>query len=441
MVSHWDRASVDRASPPRPLPLWLIVVLGVAGMSGAIWGLHAGAFLIGPVLLAFVLTVVAHPLVGALTRRGLPRWLGVGIAVLVVDGGIIAFALAVLVSVGQLATVLPSYSDEWQHLLDDLHSTLRSLGVGRQQAQQILSTVGPKAALAALGGLLVTSIDALAALVLVLATALFMAIAAAGLPERLGAIPRTSPGLATALHRFARSTRRYIVITSVFGFAVAVVDTIGLYLLGVPLALLWGLLSFLTNYIPNIGFIVGLAPPTLLALLVGGPGLALAVVLLYCVANFIIQSIVQPLFVGDAVGLSVTLTFLSTLAWTFILGPVGAILAIPLTLLGFAVLVDQDPERRWAKVLLAGASAASADPAAPAKRGRSGRPSGSSGGALRPQVAGRSGSSLRGDARADGARKSPDHAGSAPTGRRSGPWHRPHRTTPTSPTSSSSVSS
>jgi len=150
---------------------------------------------------------------------------------------------------------------------------------------------------------------------------------------------------------------------------------------------------------------------------------------------------VQPLFVGDAVGLSVTLTFLSTLAWTFILGPVGAILAIPLTLLGFAVLVDQDPERRWAKVLLAGASGASSDPAAPARRGRSGRPSGSSGGALRPQVAGRSGSSLRGDARADGARKSPDHAGSAPTGRRSGPWHRPHRTTPTSPTSSSSVSS
>jgi hypothetical protein len=137
------------------------------------------------------------------------------------------------------------------------------------------------------------------------------------------------------------------------------VDTIGLYLLGVPLALLWGLLSFLTNYVPNIGFVLGLLPPTLLALLVGGPGLAVAVVALYCVANFVLQSVIQPLVVGDAVGLSVTLTFLSTIVWTVVLGPLGAILAIPLTLLAHAVLVGQDPDRRWATVLLAGSSAPS----------------------------------------------------------------------------------
>jgi predicted PurR-regulated permease PerM len=351
---------VAATGAPPALPIWLTVVLGLAGAFVGLWGLHNARFLLAPVLLAFVLTVVAHPLLGALTRRGVPRGVAVALLVLAVDGGLIAFTLAVIVSVGQLATVLPQYSDEWQHLLDGLRSTLSGLGIGQEQVRQIVSGIGPGPVLAALGGVLKATAGVLAALVLVLTTALFMAVDAAGLPERLVAVPRVSPGLRDALHEFARSTRRYMVITSVFGFAVAVVDTVALYLLGVPLALLWGLLSFLTNYVPNIGFVLGLLPPTLLALLVGGPGLAVAVVVVYCVANFVIQSVVQPVFVGDAVGLSVTLTFLSTIAWTVVLGPLGAILAIPLTLLAYAVLVGQDPDRRWARVLLAGASGSSA---------------------------------------------------------------------------------
>jgi hypothetical protein len=81
-------------------------------------------------------------------------------------------------------------------------------------------------------------------------------------------------------------------------------------------------------------------------------------VLVYSLANFVIQSLVQPVFVGDAVGLSVTLTFLSVIVWTVVMGPLGAVLAIPLTLLAHAVLVGQDPERRWARALLAGTAAA-----------------------------------------------------------------------------------
>jgi AI-2 transport protein TqsA len=147
-------------------------------------------------------------------------------------------------------------------------------------------------------------------------------------------------------------------VTTVFGFAVAVVDTIALVALGIPLALLWGLVSFLTNYIPNIGFFLGLAPPTILALLVGGPGTALLVVVIYILVNFVLQSVIQPVVVGDVVGLSVTLTFLSVFVWTLVLGPLGALLAIPLTLFVHAVLVGQDPGRRWARTLLAGASGA-----------------------------------------------------------------------------------
>jgi AI-2 transport protein TqsA len=270
---------------------------------------------------------------------------------------LIAFALALVISFGQLATVLPQYSDEWEQLLDGLRSTLAGAGIGRQQVEDVLRSIGPQSVLSVVGGVLSGLAGSIAALILVLATVLFMTAEAAGLPERLADVPGTWR-LRRALGDFARNTRRYVVVTTVFGFLVAGVDTVALAVLGVPLPLLWGLLSFLTNYVPNIGFFLGLAPPTLLATLVGGPGLGLTVIVIYSLANFVLQSVVQPVFVGDAVGLSVTLSFLSVIVWTVVLGPMGAILAVPLTLFLHAVLVGQDPDRRWARTLLAGTSGA-----------------------------------------------------------------------------------
>jgi AI-2 transport protein TqsA len=351
---------VDGTAQPavrRALPLWLTVVLGVAGTSVALWGLHAAAWILAPVVLAFVLTVVAHPLIGALVRRGMRRGLAIAVTVLVIDGGLIAFALALALSIGQLATVLPEYTDEWEELLDGLRATLGGWGVGPEQVDQALGSIDPATVTAALGAVLSGIVGSVGALFLVAATVLFMTAEAAGVPERLAEVPGTAR-LREALGAFARNTRRYMVVTTVFGLAVAVVDTIALVVLGIPLALLWGLLSFLTNYVPNIGFFLGLLPPTILALLVGGPGTALIVVLVYTVANFVLQSVIQPVVVGDVVGLSVTVTFLSVIVWTVVLGPLGAILAIPLTLFVHAVLVGQDPERRWARTLLAGASGA-----------------------------------------------------------------------------------
>ena len=120
-------------------------------------------------------------------------------------------------------------------------------------------------------------------------------------PARHGPGPR-KPQVVEALADFARGTRRYLAVSTVFGLIVAVLDTIALALLGVPLPLLWGLLAFITNYIPNIGFVIGLIPPAILALLEGGPGLMLAVIAVYCVLNVVIQSVIQPKVVGDTVG-------------------------------------------------------------------------------------------------------------------------------------------
>ena len=113
--------------------------------------------------------------------------------------------------------------------------------------------------------------------------------------------------------------------------------------MGVPGAFVWAVLAFVTNFIPNVGFVIGVIPPALIALLEGGPGLMVAVIVVYSVINFLIQSVIQPRVVGDKVGLSPTLTFLSLVFWTWVIGPLGALLAVPLSLLTKALLVEADP--------------------------------------------------------------------------------------------------
>jgi predicted PurR-regulated permease PerM len=137
---------------------------------------------------------------------------------------------------------------------------------------------------------------------------------------------------------------------------VALLDVAALYVLDVPLPWLWGLVALITNYIANIGFVIGVLPPALLALLEHGPTSALVVVIVYAVINFIVQSLIQPKFVGDAVGLSVTLTFFSLIFWGFALGGLGALFAVPLSLLARALLVDANPAAHWLLPLIAGSA-------------------------------------------------------------------------------------
>lgn len=161
-----------------------------------------------------------------------------------------------------------------------------------------------------------------------------------------------------ALLSFAHGTRPYLVVSRVFGLVVAVIDTGLLLVLGVPGAVLWGLPTS-----PTSAFLFGLVPPVVLALLEGGPGLMLAVVIAYSVINVVIQSVIPPKMVGAAVGISARITFLSLVVWAWILGPLGAILAVPLTRLVKALLVYVDPRSRWVAGLMGdGRVADDADP-------------------------------------------------------------------------------
>lgn len=353
------------------LPRALVVLLAAASVVIVVAGIAGVAWLVGPLFLALVIVITVHPVHGRLVRLGLPGWAASGVLLLCVYGVLLVLAGTIVVSAARLATVLPGYAAEANGLLSGVLGRLAEFGVGPEQLRALAASLDTSRLVGLVSGLLLGLTGLLGNLVFLLSLLLFLSFEAAGVDRRRALLAEDHAEAAAALTRFASGTRRYMAVNTVFGLLVGAVDAVALALLGVPLALLWGLLAFITNYIPYVGFWVGLVPPMVLALLVGGWPLTVTVVAIYLVVNFVLTSLIQPRFIGDAVGLSVTVVLIGLVFWGWLLGPIGAVLATPLTLLAKVLLVDVDPRARWANALIGSsprprtpASAAVGDPAA-----------------------------------------------------------------------------
>jgi len=335
-----------------PLPRALVVLLGTASAVVVLGGLRAVAWLVAPVFLALVLVITLDPVRTWLRGKGLPRWLTVAMLVAAVYAALLALFVVIVISVAQLATLLPRYAARIDELTRSGAGTLGRFGVGEPQLRELASSVDT-GKLVRLAGSLLAGVGGLVTnLVFLLALLLFLGTESAWAGRRLSLIARDRPWITDSLRSFVTGTRAYLVVTTVFGGIVAVLDTVALAIIGLPAAILWGLLAFVTNYIPNIGFVIGVAPPALIALLDGGAREMLIVFAVYGLLNFVVQSLIQPRFVAGSVGLSTLVTVLALVFWTWVLGPLGAVLAVPATLLAKALLVDADPRAGWADALL-----------------------------------------------------------------------------------------
>ncbi|WP_309112328.1 AI-2E family transporter [Saccharothrix sp.] len=343
------------------LPRGLVVLLGAAAAVVVGAGIMALSWLIGPVFLALTLVIAVSPVHSWLRRKGLPTWVAATALVLGVYAILLSLVVVLVVSVAQLATQLPRYADRARALADSVVGQLARFGVGVDELRQVADSLDIGRVAGVLGTVL-SGVGGLASnIVFLLSLLVFLSVDAGSAGARMALIAKDRPEVAEALGRFASATRKYLVVSTVFGLIVAVLDGVALAIMGIPLPILWALLAFITNYIPNVGFVLGLVPPVLLALLESGWELALWVIVVYSVLNFVVQTLIQPRFVGDSVGLSTTVTFLTLLFWAWLIGPLGAILAIPLTLLAKLLLVDVDPKARWADAFL------TSKPALPAK--------------------------------------------------------------------------
>jgi AI-2 transport protein TqsA len=281
-----------------------------------------------------------------------PRWQATSVLLLLVWSVLLGFVALLVASVAQMAALLPDYAVPAERLINSVVADLNDAGLVSGQLSDLVGQIQYGQVVGMATGLLASLTDAFSTLVLLLVALVFITVESSGFSRRMELVGAERPHLPVAMTLFSHGTRSYLLVSTVFGAIVAVGDWIALAIIGIPAAALWGLLAFITNYVPNIGFVLGLAPPALLGLLAGGWGEFTAVVVVYSLLNFVAQTLIQPRFVGDSVGLSMTVTFVALLFWGWVLGALGALLAIPLTLLVKALLVDVDPRGHWLDALM-----------------------------------------------------------------------------------------
>ena len=324
-----------------------IGLLVIAGLVIICAGLRTVSSIVAPTFLVLTLVITVQPLRTWLHARRIPRWLASTLVLLSVYGLLIVVLGSAVWSLTRLVQELPQYSDKFTALFQQALDQLAKFGVDTTTISKAASGFSLSSFTGVAQSLLNTVTSGISLLTLLLVMVFFLVFDGADMPNRIRAIRAQRPHIADALNDFADSVRKYWIVTTVFGLVVAGIDVIGLWIIGVPLALTWGVLAFVTNYIPNIGFLLGLVPPTVIALLDGGGGSALAVIIVYTAVNVIVQTLIQPRFTGDAVGITATIAFLSLIFWAFLLGALGALLAVPATLLVKALLVDHSDNSRW----------------------------------------------------------------------------------------------
>lgn len=345
-----DEAAPTQQSGTSRLAITLVAI-AAAGLSLTM--IQSVSDIVGPVFLSLNLLITTYPIFLILRRKGVPAGIAsvaAGAAVFVILG---VMLWAMSWSISAMVNELSANASKFQALYSDTLDWLGKLGFDSSSLVGQLKSISPASILSVAGSIL-NNASWVAGVIITIATALiFMVMDQSSMEERLAIIRDSHPRVARSFRSFVVGVRSYWLVTTVFGLIVAVLDGFALWALGVSLPITWAIVAFITNYIPNIGFVIGVIPPALIALVENGPWTALWVIVIYSVLNFVIQSIIQPRVTGDAVGLTATMSFISLLLWAWVLGAIGALVALPATLLVKCLLIDPDPKARWVNAIIA----------------------------------------------------------------------------------------
>lgn len=312
-------------------------------------GIKLAAALLVPFLLAGFVATATAPLVLFLNRRRWPRGLAVLVGLLVDLAALALLGALVAISVGALARRVPIYQERIAELSRQLTIYVVELGIGISP-ESIRGAIDPSWMVEVLGGLLQEVASVVSRLVLVLLIVAFMLFEVTGLPMKVREVFASQSGV-DRLRRAATEVNKYVQVKTATSLATGVLITLWCVAWDLDLPILWGLLAFLLNYIPTIGSIVAAIPAVALALLQHDLGTAAAVLFGYVVINFSIGNLIDPRLMGDALGLSPLVVFLSMIFWGWLLGPIGALLSAPLTMI-VKMLFAASADLAWVAALL-----------------------------------------------------------------------------------------
>ncbi len=324
------------------------VFQGLASLIVIMTGIKLGSTLVIPLLLSALLALLANPVVDLLARFRIPRILGIVCT-------LTAFVIFALFFLGNIASTVQEFTAALPGYREQLTETFKSAQIylAEKNIHVDLNTFTDSFDPSALVSLLTNMIGKLGstmsfALLILIAT-IFMLLEAPLLPGKLRIALSSPDHELQSMRRFLRSFNRYVALKTLISMFTGILVGVMLWAKGVNFYILWGLVAFLFNFIPNVGSIVAAIPGILLTLLQFGYGDAMLVMAGYLAINVLIGNIIEPNVMGQGLGLSPLVVFLSLIFWGWLLGPVGMILSVPLTMF---IKIMMESSKRWRNVAI-----------------------------------------------------------------------------------------
>lgn len=319
------------------------LLLSGAAIVVIVAGLREAAGVLDPILMAAVIVACAAPLRDRLHRRGMPGWLAMTLTALVVVGGTLAFGGVVGYAAKSLVQAVPQYQDRLAQLLASGTSWLDQRGIDASSSR-LAEMISPAKIISLSAGLLSSVGSALSLTLLIVMLAIFLLIESDTVMHRSGQRASSDRALSASTQRLlnaiAADVQGYLWITLVSGVIYAAGVWLVLMLFGVDLPVLWAMVALVLSFVPGVGFILSLIPPFALGLLEFGPVRALIVAAILVVFNNVVDNVVKPRLMKDLFSMGPFVMFAAILFWSYVLGPIGALLAVPLTVAVQRVIAD-----------------------------------------------------------------------------------------------------
>ncbi|TYK66801.1 AI-2E family transporter [Colwellia echini] len=331
-------------------PSFAKIFVTIAAIFIIFAGLKIAANILVPFLLSIFIAIICNPLVSKATSYKIPK----AISIIFVIAIFVTFAIFITGLVGsslnELSQHLPQYRIQLKQQFSWLTDFFSKHDI--QISVKVLTEYfDPAAAMGLAAEMLSGFGSVMANMFLIILTVVFMLFESSTFPQKLHIALDDPQKRLKQIGRFLTSVNHYIAIKTLMSFITGCLVSLMLWILGLDFFLLWGVLAFLLNYIPNIGSIIAAVPPITLAILQLGIGDAGIIGLGFLFINMVVGNMIEPRYLGKGLGLSTLIVFLSLIFWGWMLGTVGMLLSVPLTMI-LKIGLENSPEGRWLAVLL-----------------------------------------------------------------------------------------
>ncbi|MDZ7722156.1 MAG: AI-2E family transporter [candidate division KSB1 bacterium] len=325
-------------------------LIQMAAFIVVVAGLQAAGTLIVRFLLAIFISLIFGPIFFGLRRKKVPTVLAIFIVLIIILAFFILVGTLVGTSLASFTNDWPSYQKNLMKLINDLINWLNDQGLNIP-AGTVRDMLNPGIILGMIGNIFTSLTSMFSDTLLILITIIFLLLEASSLPAKISKIWGQNSKANEDIEDFNKNIQRYMLLKSLVSLATGIIVTLSLLLIGVDYPLLWGLIAFLFNYVPTIGSILASFPPVILALVQLGWLHALITALIYLAINTVIGNFIDPRLLGKGLGLSPLIVFISVIFWGWVLGPIGFLLSVPLTMF-VKLFLESREDTRWIAVLL-----------------------------------------------------------------------------------------